>query len=336
MALYDSVIYAIVRLSLWGALAVVGCLDWIRHRHVRSRAWQLYVLLLGVTLLYLVRNTLLLGVALSKGARSLSFLYLLMSDVAESAWIFTLLAISAGWCIIRTDFGEHRAVVLTIPSIFVVTSITIDFILLWNAGDILDVEKAYDEVDPDYDPSTDPLLDMSANTGLVFILCTVINSMLWMLAWFYLYDTSKQELEQLKESLTGEGREDDINAARRMEEEEDITVYTSANTRDNEMKTIEETVSDREKLTIMRRFFVGVSVYIVASILVFFLPVFLPTIVNAVMLGLYDVLLLVFLGALMWIFRQRHTNQFVPLSSSESMQGGFSYVYDTELGVVGG
>ena len=69
-------------------------------------------------------------------------------------------------------------------------------------------------------------------------------------------------------------------------------MYTSANTRDNEMKKIEETVSYREKLTIMRRFFVGVSVYIVASILVFFLPVFLPTIVNAVMLGLYDVLLL--------------------------------------------
>ena len=336
MALYDSVIYAIVRLSLWAALAVFGCLDWIRHRHVRSRAWQLYILLLGVTLLYVVRNTFLLGVALSKGARGLEFLYLLMSDVAESAWIFTLLAISAGWCIIRTDFGEHKMVCITIPSIFVVTSITIDFILLWNSGDIMDVEKAYDEVDQtDYDPSKDPLLDMSANTGLVFILCTVINSMLWMLAWFYLYDTSKQELDSLKEAITGEGREDDVNMARRMEEEEDITVYTSANTRDTEMKTIEETVSDREKLTIMRRFFIGVSVYIVASILVFFLPVFLPTIVNAVMLGLYDMLLLVFLGALMWIFRQRQSNQFVPLSGSESLQGGFSYVYDTELGVVG-
>jgi hypothetical protein len=185
MAIYDSVIYAIVRLSLWGALGIVGCLDWVRHRHVRSRAWQLYVLLLGVTLLYVVRNTFLLGVALTGGARALEFLYLLISDMAESAWIFTLLAISAGWCIIRTDFGEHRMVCITIPTIFLVTSITIDFILLWNSGDILDVEKAYDEVDQtDYDPSTDPLLNMGANTGLVFVLCTVINSMLWMLAWY--------------------------------------------------------------------------------------------------------------------------------------------------------
>jgi F0F1-type ATP synthase assembly protein I len=197
------------------------------------------------------------------------------------------------------------------------------------------VDKAYDEVDPqDYDPSTDPLQDMSADTGLVFVLCTVINSMLWMLAWFYLFDTAKQEWDQLKESVSGQDSEENLDAARRMEEE-DITVYTSVQGRDNDMKTIEETVSDREKLTIMKRFFVGVSVYIVASILVFFLPVFLPSIVNAVMLGLYDLLLLGFVASLLWIFRLRQSNQFVPLSSSESMQGAFSYTYDTELGVVG-
>ncbi len=334
MAIYDSVIYTIVRLSLWSALGVVGCLDWVRHRQVRSRAWQLYVLLLGVTLLYIIRNTFLFGVALSGGARALDFLYLLTSDMAESAWIFTLLAISAGWCIIRTDFGEHKMVCVTIPSIFLISSIVIDFILVWSKGDILSVEKAYDEVDPqDYDPSTDPLQDMSADTGLVFVLCTVINSMLWMLAWFYLFDTAKQEWDQLKESVSGQDSEENLDAARRMEEE-DITVYTSVQGRDNDMKTVQETVSDREKLTIMKRFFVGVSVYIVASILVFFLPVFLPSIVNAVMLGLYDVLLLAFVAALMWIFRLRQSNQFVPLSSSESMQGAFSYTYDTELGVV--
>jgi hypothetical protein len=152
---------------------------------------------------------------------------------------------------------------------------------------------------------------------------------------FYLFDTSKQELEHLNESITGNSGEGDIDAARQMEEDDNITVYTSVQGRDNEMKTIEETVSDREKLTIMRRFLIGVSIYIVASILVFFLPVFLPTIVNAVMLGLYDLLLLAFLGALMWIFRLRQSNQFVPLSSSESLHGGFSYMYDTELGVVG-
>ena len=335
MAIYDSVIYAIVRLSLWGAVGAVGCLDYVRHRQVRSRAWQLYILLLGVTLLYIIRNTFLLGVAISGGARALEFLYLLMSDLAESAWIFTLLSISAGWCIIRTDFGEHKMVCLTIPTIFLISSIVIDFILVWSTGDILDVEKAYDEVDQtDYDASTDPLMNMGANTGLIFVLCTVINSMLWMLAWFYLFDTAKQEWDQLKESVSGQAQEEDLDTARRMEEE-DITVYTSVQGRDTDMKTIEETVSDREKLTIMKRFFVGVSVYIMASILVFFLPVFLPAIVNAVMLGLYDLLLLTFLAALMWIFRLRQSNQFVPLSSSESLQGGFSYTYDTELGVVG-
>ena len=348
MSVYDSVIYAIVRLSLWGSLGILGGLDFARHRHVRSRAWQLYVLLLGVTVLYIMRNALLLGVALSGGTsgsasvlkRGLEFLYLFSSDLAEAAWIFTLLAISAGFCVTRTDFGEHKTVCITIPSIFLITSIVIDVILYLNksSGDILDVQKAYDEVDQsgDYDPTTDPLYDLDDNTGLVFVLCTVINSMLWMLAWFYLYDTAKQEWDDLREKISGNHNpEDDIQEARRMEEEDDITVYTSVQGRDDHIKTIEETVSDREKLTIMKRFFVGVSVYIMASVVVFFLPVFLPNVVEAVLLGLYDLLLLLFLGCLLWVFRLRNSNQFVPLSQHDSLDGGFSYVYDTELGVVG-
>jgi hypothetical protein len=352
-SIYDSVIYAIVRLSCWFALGLVACLDGLKHRHIRSKGWQLYVILLMVTSLYIIRNSLLLGVALAGGTsssgsvsalkRALEFLYLFSSDVAESAWIFTLLAISSGFCVTRTDFGEHKTVCMLIPGIFLVTSIVIDAILYLNrggaSGDILDAQKAYDEVDQsgDYDPSSDPLYDMDEDIGLVFVLCTLINSMLWMLAWFYLYDTAKQEWDQLKESIEGsQDPDNDAQDARRMEEDDDITVYTSVQGRDDHVKTIEETVSDREKLSIMKRFFVGVSVYIVASVVVFFLPVFLPGVVEAVLLGLYDLLLLLFLGALLWVFRMRNSNQFVMIATSDSLDGGtFSYVYDTELGVVG-
>lgn len=104
-SLYDSVIYAIVRLSLWGFVTTVACLDGIKNRHTRSKGWQLYFILIGDACLFVIRNCFLLGVAIvgtgSTGflSRSLQLLYLLSSDLAESAWIFTLLAISSGfWC----------------------------------------------------------------------------------------------------------------------------------------------------------------------------------------------------------------------------------------------
>ena len=84
----------------------MACLDGIKNCHTRSKGWQLYFILIGDACLFVIRNCFLLGVAIvgtgSTGflSRSLQLVYLLSSDVAESAWIFTLLAISSGfWCV---------------------------------------------------------------------------------------------------------------------------------------------------------------------------------------------------------------------------------------------
>eukprot|EP00889_Picochlorum_renovo_P007625 jgi/Picre1/34655/NNA_002123.t1 len=117
------------------------------------------------------------------------------------------------------------------------------------------------------------------------------------------------------------------------EYEDDIPVYSSVGTRDRDsLKTIEECVSDREKLLIMKRFFVGVSIYVVASVLVFFLPVFLPHIWEAVILSLYDLILLIFLGSLLYVFRMRQSNQFVLVQTDEN--DAFVSGTTTELGVL--
>jgi cbb3-type cytochrome oxidase subunit 3 len=357
-SVYDSVVYAIVRLSLWTFLATIGCADGFRNRHIRSKGWQLYLLLVIDACLFVVRNGFLLGVAITGTSRAMQFLYLIFSDVAESAWIFTLLAISSGFCITRCDFGEHKSVCILIPCIFLLTSVVVDFVLYLNTNandSILDAEKPYDQVTPDdeYDPEKDPLATLDPDTGLVFVFCTLVNTMVFFMAWFYMYDTAKQEWDMLNDSILGDGgakhahleeEEEEGRMGPRgyygghgiQEEEDDIPVYSSVENRDRDsLKTVEECVSDREKLVIMKRFFVGVSIYIVASVLVFFLPVFLPHIWEATLLSLYDVLLLVFIGALMFVFRMRQTNQFVLVSSGEEQQGlGLHGQYTTELGVM--
>jgi hypothetical protein len=338
-SLYGGVIYAIARLSLWGFLAVISSLDGLRHRHIRSKGWQLFVLLVGDTSLFVLRNIFLLGVSLagtesgSVLSRGLQFCYLLFSDLAESAWIFTLLAISSGFCVTRTDFGEHKSVCILIPCIFLLSSVVVDVVLYLNraTSSIVDVEKPYDQVDEtEYDPDTDPLMQLDPDTGLVFVFCTLVNTMVFFMAWFYMYDTAKQEWDSLKENIQGHENQQMVVD----EDDEDIPVYTSVQQRDMDtLKTVEECVSDREKLKIMKWFFIGVSVYVVASVLVFFLPVLLPNIWEATLLMLYDVLLLGFIGTLLFVFRMRDSNQFVLLGSDEN-EGGGDRVYNTELGVL--
>lgn len=100
---YTSVVYAIVRLSLWGFLFLVAALDGIRHRRVRSKGWQLFTLLVVSTGLFVVKNVGFLAICIqgaqydgwaTKGAYGA---YIFFGDIADSFWIFLLLAISAGF-----------------------------------------------------------------------------------------------------------------------------------------------------------------------------------------------------------------------------------------------
>lgn len=244
----------------------------------------------------------------------------------------------------RADFGEHKSVCILIPSIFLLTSIVVDFVVYLNdQSTIFQVEKPYDQVQQDdYDPNEDPLANLDPDTGLIFVFATLVNTMVFFMAWFYMYDTAKMEWEALKETVAPEeqrGNNDEQGSSSHnkpsmaTEYEDDIPVYSSVGTRDRDsLKTIEECVSDREKLQIMKRFFVGVSIYVVASVLVFFLPVFLPHIWEAVLLSLYDLILLIFLGSLLYVFRMRQSNQFVLVQTddNDALVSGTT----TELGVL--
>jgi hypothetical protein len=99
---YTSVAYAIVRLCIWGALLAAAAFDGFRHRQVRSRGWQLYLLLVISNCLFVLKNMAFLAICIQGEANSgwaskaAYGVYIFFSDIAESFWIFLLLAISAG------------------------------------------------------------------------------------------------------------------------------------------------------------------------------------------------------------------------------------------------
>jgi hypothetical protein len=89
-------LYLLIRWVLWVLLAAVGTVDGVRHRTVRSRGWQLYALLVFVTWLFVLRETVLLAFAIELSTPTFGA-YIFFSDLADSVWFFVLLSIAAGF-----------------------------------------------------------------------------------------------------------------------------------------------------------------------------------------------------------------------------------------------
>jgi cobalamin biosynthesis protein CobD/CbiB len=76
-------------------------------------------------------------------------------------------------------------------------------------------------------------------------------------------------------------------------------------------KTFQDKVDEREKLRLIRRFFYGVCFYLVSTLLVIFLPLFLPAVVDRTLLALQNAVLWVFLAVLLWAFRMRQGSPYL-------------------------
>lgn len=93
---YLSWTYLLPRFALWVLLLVVAIIDGLRHRHVRSRAWQLYAALTGVVGLGALREAVLLAYA-STTSSAVFDVWIFMSDLADAAFIAVMLLIAAGF-----------------------------------------------------------------------------------------------------------------------------------------------------------------------------------------------------------------------------------------------
>lgn len=173
--------------------------------------------------------------------------------------------------------------------------------------------------------------------------------MAFILAWFYMYDTARAEWEALtqqpvqldgdaplpgtRDSSSAVGHTAVPNNAVLLEAGQNAShLYGDVTDRDLDApKNVAERIEDRDKARLMRQFFVGVSIYIIAAILVFFLPAFVPMGVGAALVIGYDVVLICFLAGLLFVFRMRESNQYLNLTEEGGIDGP---EMTTELGVL--
>jgi hypothetical protein len=99
-------------------------------------------------------------------------------------------------------------------------------------------------------------------------------------------------------------------------------------------KTFQDKVDEREKLRLIRLFFYGVCGYLIATIAVVFLPLFVPTVVDRTILVLQNVVLLVFLAVLLWTFRMRQGSPYLLVDEEMETGGLMDNAPTTELGVL--
>ena len=99
---YLSLAWLIPRWVLWGLLFLVALFDGLRHRSVAATAGRLFWLLVLSCGLFLFRDTFLLAFSAqvqnnSWTNRATFDAYIFFSDVADSWWLYILLAIAAGY-----------------------------------------------------------------------------------------------------------------------------------------------------------------------------------------------------------------------------------------------
>ena len=100
---YTSIPYAVARVGIWLLLLAAAATDWALHRRVRSRGWLLFAMLCGAVALFVVRNFAFLAMVIEGHHNEAGLVqrtyggFIFFSDLADSYWIFLLMALSAGY-----------------------------------------------------------------------------------------------------------------------------------------------------------------------------------------------------------------------------------------------
>ncbi|KAL4859343.1 hypothetical protein ACK3TF_000461 [Chlorella vulgaris] len=370
---YLNLAYVAPRAVLWVLLFVAALVDGIRHRAVRSRGFQLYWALVGCSALFVIQDVVLVILAAASHGQSVNRAtlgaYIFFADLAISYWFGILLLVAAGFCITRTTLGPHKPVVISIPLIYLVSSLVVDYVLYWIRGfDAFTDQATYYDGIPE-----DTAAQAGGATGFVFLICLLANTMAMLLAWFFIFDTIQKEKEILEQghrdvsALPGsapgtngrglplssaaggapgalnEGGQAVMNANAVLLDDAGGNashLYVDVVEADLDApKTFQDRVENRDKLRIIRRFFYGVCFYLVSTITVLFLPLFVPTVVDRTILALQNLVLWAFLAALLWTFRMRQGSPYLMMGDgeddgAEAAETGLDEGLSTELGVM--
>ncbi|KIY96909.1 hypothetical protein MNEG_11052 [Monoraphidium neglectum] len=331
---------------LWGGTVALG----VRLRGSRSRGWTLYRVLLAVLTAQALKMSAYLAYADSfrRGdapvtTSRLFLAYIPFREAAQAAFLGLLLLLASGFSITRADMGAHKAKVVGIPAILLVTGVVTGVLYT----------QFTDAVSDDVD-----VLSMAPWEQALWFVCTLLNMACLMLAWVYAFDIIAQEMEALdaQEAFnkrsgpadngapaapSGEaaGAAPHAAAANEFDEalgREGVTAYkqllgagqNASHIAGADVEAQEfETVADRLNFEIKKnlRFSFGVGAYLIATMCALLLPIYMNVVVQGLVVFLQFLVQLGFMAALVWIFR--------PVEDSPYLMVGSSLEHAEELGV---
>jgi len=107
----------------------------VRLRRSRSTGWTLFKVIFAVLSAQTLKVTFYLAYAAafrftgdSRLVTALYYLFIPFSEAAQASFLGLLLLLASGFCITRADMGAHKAKVVGIPAILLVTGIVTDVI----------------------------------------------------------------------------------------------------------------------------------------------------------------------------------------------------------------
>mmetsp|Transcript_22196 Transcript_22196/g.61594 ORF Transcript_22196/g.61594 Transcript_22196/m.61594 type:complete len:454 (-) Transcript_22196:263-1624(-) len=355
---------AAVRLSLWLVLWLLTQVDFLRHKHIRGRGWQLQRGLTGLLTLEVLKQLLQLIFSLVKPPNTgLLGSYVVLADLADAWWLALLLHISCGYSITRNKLGELKGRVLGLPITYCVLILAVDIVILMDNPSAF-YSFSYEVPDPSSAPSDEADSDSSQPRFMVLILlfAAVASLLCWVMGVMFVFEFVKDECEslesglkraeELREGVEG-GNEPGAPNFDGVGDPDDSAVHTAqdgapesnADSSLYDVKTIEDAVSHRDKQQLLRRFRAGVYCYALAYAFVVIMPVFASdsTFLPQTILLIYNIIMWGFTAWLVWIFRLREDNPYLLLGNNGCVMGGGAAAdgtgldasqLDTELGVL--
>lgn len=320
----------------------------VKHRHNRTRGWLLFRLIVAVLSVFAVAYSLELAAEASIRASGTQahhsvVLYYVQKGgmvVATSAFVALLLTVATGYCITRTDLGQHKTAVMFIPVIYLVTGLVAESI-----DYVLDVNKQI-------------YLDLPAWKQFVWLMCTLVHLSAPAVAWVFTFDILQQEIDAIdeQEKANKAGTQDPTAdpdqpahaAPPPMDPtlaEEGVTYYKNllgpnqnishiagADIEAQEFQTVADRLNFEVKKRLMGRLHYGVGFYLGATMGVILLPLFINAYVQSAMVILQYIAQMGFLAALVWTFLPVEDSPYLMIGDSgEDGDGLGGMDLDTEL-----
>jgi hypothetical protein len=122
-----------VALSFYSLLLLLSLLHAVKHRRVASRGWMLNRVLLLLVALYTVTASLEVATAYGRTRGALGATRI-VGCIAESLFLFIIMAIACGWRITRETLGEYQSTVLTASLVYLASSLVVQALSTFEVG----------------------------------------------------------------------------------------------------------------------------------------------------------------------------------------------------------